>query len=68
MDEFPQSRMSVGEVGGANEAELNEASWQRWIEKGKAQDAVRRKKFFLVLWLLLPALVVLSLWALLSRN
>jgi len=65
MNEFPLSRKSVGEVGDAN-AEINEASWQRWIDKGNAQDAVRRKKFFFMLWLLVPALVVLGLLALSS--
>jgi hypothetical protein len=64
MDEFPETRKSVGEASGSNQTELNEVSWQKWISKGKAQDAARRKKFFLALWFLLPAGVLLGLWAL----
>jgi hypothetical protein len=68
MDEFPETRKSVGEAGGSNETELNEVSWQKWIIKGKVQDAIRRKKFFLTLWFLLPAGVLLGLWALAIRQ
>jgi hypothetical protein len=64
MGEFPDSKKSVGEAGSFNGTELNEASWQKWINKGKAQDAARRKKFFVALWFILPALILLGLWAL----
>lgn len=68
MDEFSETRKSVGEASGSNQTELNEASWQRWISKGKAQDAARRKKFFLALGFLLPAAVLLGLWTLALRR
>jgi hypothetical protein len=64
MDEFPETRKTVGEGSGSNQPELSEASWQKWINKGKAQDAVRRKRFFMALWFILPAGVLLGLWAL----
>lgn len=64
MDEFPECGKSVGEASGSNQAELNEVSWQKWISKGKAQDAALRKKCFLALWLLLPAGVLFGIWAL----
>ena len=64
MDEFPATRKPVGEASGSNQTELNEVSWQKWINKGKAQDAAFRKKCFLALWLLLPAGVLLGIWAL----
>jgi hypothetical protein len=63
MGEFPDSKKSVGEESRVNETALNEASWQKWISKGKAQDAARRKKFFFALWVFLPALVLLGLWS-----
>ena len=67
MDQFPETKKSVGEASGSNQTELNEVSWQKWISKGKARDAARRKKFFLALWFLLPAAVLIGLWALASR-
>ena len=68
MDEFPETRKSVGEASGSNQTELNEVSWQKWITKGKVRDAARRKRFFLALWFLLPAGVLLALWALALRR
>jgi len=67
MDQFTETKKSVGEASGPNQIELNEVSWQKWISKGKARDAARRKKFFLALWFLLPAAALLGLWALASR-
>ncbi|HET9942380.1 MAG TPA: hypothetical protein VFR05_03505 [Terriglobia bacterium] len=64
MDEFPATNKPVVEAGGSNQTELNEVSWQKWISKGKAQDAALRKKCFLALWLLLPAGVLFGIWAL----
>ena len=64
MDEFPKTTKSVAEASGSNQTELNEVSWQKWISKGKAQDAALRKKCFLALWVLLPAGVLLGIWAL----
>lgn len=68
MDEFPATNKSVGEASGSNQTELSEDSWQKWISKGKAQDAARRKRFFLLLWFLLPAGGLLALWALVLRR
>jgi hypothetical protein len=64
MDEFQAPRKSVPEASGSNQTELNEVSWQKWISKGKAQDAAWRKKCLLALWLLLPVGVLLGIWAL----
>jgi hypothetical protein len=68
MDEFPENRKSVGQASDFNQTELNEVSWQKWVSKGKAQDVARRKKFFLALWFLLPAGVLLGLSALALRR
>jgi quinol-cytochrome oxidoreductase complex cytochrome b subunit len=67
MGQFPDSTKSVTEGIGVNEVQLNEALWQKWIDKGKAQDIARRKRFFLALWFFLPALVLLGIWALVLR-
>jgi len=64
MDEFPATNKPVVEASRSNQTELNEVSWQKWISKGKAQDAALRKKCFLALWLLLPAGVLFGIWAL----
>ena len=68
MDESPDTRKSVGQASDSNQTELNEVSWQKWLSKGKAQDVARRKKVFLALWLLLPAGVLLGIWALALRR
>jgi hypothetical protein len=66
MGEFPDRKKSASE-GSVPEGQLDEATWQKWIDKGKARDIARRKRLFLALWFFLPALVLLSLWALASR-
>ena len=68
MDEFPETRKSVDQASDSNQTELNEVSWEKWVSKGKAQDVARRKKFFLALWFLVPAGVLLGLWALALRR
>jgi hypothetical protein len=68
MDDFPETRKSVAQPSDSNQTELNEVSWQKWVSKGKVQDVARRKKFFLALWFLLPAGVLLGLWALALRR
>jgi hypothetical protein len=66
MGEFPDNKKSASE-GSVHADQLNEVAWQKWIDKGKARDIVRRKRFFLALGFLLPALVLLSIWAVVSR-
>ena len=68
MDQSPDTRKSVGQASDSNQTELNEVSWQKWLSKGKAQDVARRKKVFMALWLLLPAGVLLGIWALALRR
>ena len=68
MDESPDTRKSVGQASDSNQTELNEVSWQKWLSKGKAQDVALRKKVILALWLLLPAGVLLGIWALALRR
>jgi len=67
MDEFPETRKPVGEESGSNQTELNEVSWQKWINKGKVQDVARRKRFYLALCFFVPAGVLLAFWALALR-
>ena len=67
MDESPETRKPVGEASGSNQTELNEVSWQKWINKGKVQDIARRKKFHLALCFLVPAGILLGFWALALR-
>ena len=62
MEEIERSSKSIDAGTGVNVTELNEASWQRWVNKGKEQDARRRKRFYRVLWFLIPAVIVLASW------
>jgi hypothetical protein len=68
MGESPESTKSVGEGSSVSEGQLNEATWQKWISKGKAQDAARRKRFFFALWFLVPAVALLGFWSLVLRQ
>jgi len=60
MEEIERSNKSID--AGIGVTELNEASWQRWVNKGKEQDARRRKRFYKVLWFLIPAAILLASW------
>jgi hypothetical protein len=44
---------------------LNEAAWQKWVNKNKERDAARRIRLIRVLWLVLPLLLacVVVWWA-----
>ena len=68
MDDFPETRKSVAQPSDSNQTELNEVSWQKWINKGKVQDIARRKKFHLALCFLVPAGILLGFWALALRR
>jgi hypothetical protein len=68
MGELPDGNKSVGIGSRIGETELNEASWRKWVNKGKEQDARRRKQFYQMLWILLPAIILLALWSLAFRQ
>ena len=67
MDDFPETRKSVAQPSDSNQTELNEVSWQKWINKGKVQDVARRKRFYLALCFFVPAGALLAFWALALR-
>ena len=67
MGELPNGNKSVGVGSSVSETESYAAAWQRWVNKGKEQDARRRKRFYQMLWFVLPAIVLLALWSLAFR-
>jgi hypothetical protein len=66
MGELPEKNNSVSE--GIPAVQLSEVSWQKWVNKGKELDAARRKRFIRLLWVLVPALILLSLWLALRQQ
>jgi hypothetical protein len=42
----------------ADNVALNEAAWQKWVDKNKERDAARRRKLIRLLWLVLSLLLV----------
>jgi hypothetical protein len=43
-------------------AALNEAAWQKWLDKNKERDAQRRKKLIRLLWLMIPSVFAIVWW------
>ena len=66
MGELPEKNNSVSE--GIPTVQLNEVSWQKWVNKGKELDAARRKRFIRLLWVLVPAVILLILWLALRQQ
>ena len=68
MGALPDDNKSVPIERGVGYTDLNEESWRRWVNKGKEQDARRRKRFYQMLWVVVPAIVLVALWSLSFRE
>ena len=68
MDALPDDNKSVPVERGVGHTDFNEASWRKWVNKGKEQDARRRKRFYQMLWFVVPAITLVALWSLSFRE
>lgn len=58
MSEAPKSEKSGQAPPSLTNVELDEIAWQKWVNKNKERDAVRRKRFIRILWLVSALLIV----------
>ena len=64
MGALPADNKSVPIERRLGHTDLNEASWRKWVNKGKEQDARRRKRFYQVLGFVVPAIILAAVWSL----